>query len=78
MTLPEKKSPKDALQSPKHSLMDVIKSVLWAALGVNSSKNREHDFDHGNPIAFILGGFAFTVAFICTIALIVGLVLRQS
>jgi hypothetical protein len=52
--------------------------VLWAALGVNSNKNREHDFEQGNPLAFIIGGVVFTFLFICTIALVVGFVLRDT
>lgn len=62
---------------PRHGLSSVVKSVLWAALGVNSNKNREHDFEQGNPLAFIIGGVIFTLLFICTISLVVGFVLRD-
>lgn len=69
---------RDTDSPPKHGLGSVVKSVLWAALGVNSNKNREHDFEQGNPLAFIIGGVIFTFLFICTIALVVGFVLRDT
>lgn len=59
----------------KPSLIAVIKSVLAAAIGVQSDKNRTRDFEQGNPLVFIIGGIVFTLLFIITIALIVGLVL---
>ena len=62
----------------KHGVGSVTRSVLWAALGVNSNRNREHDFEQGNPLAFIIGGVIFTFLFICMIALVVGFVLRDA
>ena len=47
--------------------LEVALSVMAAALGVQSSKNRERDFTRGNPIIFILAGFIFTLLFILTI-----------
>ena len=43
-----------------------------------SNKNRKQDFEEGNPIAFIIGGFIFTLLFIVTIATIVGFVLSRA
>ena len=60
----------------KPSLGAVIKSILAAAIGVQTDKNREKDFAQGNPLAFIVGGFVFTALFILTIAMIVGFVTR--
>lgn len=48
---------------------------MAAALGVQSSKNRERDFTRGNPIIFILAGFIFTLLFVLTILGVVYLVL---
>jgi hypothetical protein len=47
-------------------------------IGVQSNKNRERDFEEGNPLAFIIGGFVFTALFIATIATIVGFVLSTN
>jgi hypothetical protein len=59
----------------KPSLIVVIKSILAAAIGVQSDKNRTRDFEQGNPLVFIIGGIVFTLLFIITIASVVGLVL---
>ena len=56
----------------------VILSILAAAIGVQSDKNRERDFANGNPFTFIIGGFVFTILFIATVALVVGLVLSRA
>jgi len=62
--------------SEKPGLGSVVKSILAAAIGVQTDKNREKDFTQGSPIAFIIGGFIFTALFIFTIAMIVGFVTR--
>lgn len=54
---------------------EVALSVIAAALGVQSSKNRERDFTHGNPIVFIFAGLIFTILFVLTIVGVVYLVL---
>tara|TARA_E500000178_G_scaffold269618_1_gene267510 strand:+ start:37721 stop:37933 length:213 start_codon:yes stop_codon:yes gene_type:complete len=59
----------------KPSLIAVIKSILAAAIGVQSDKNRTRDFEQGNPLVFIIGGIVFTLLFIITIASVIGLVL---
>lgn len=56
----------------------LVRSILAAAIGVQTDKNREQDFNQGNPLAFILGGFVFTFLFIATIATIVGLILSNN
>ena len=65
-------------KSKKPGLGSLIKSILAAAIGVQSDKNRERDFEQGNPLAFIIGGFVFTFLFIVTIATIVGFVLSNK
>jgi len=62
----------------KPGLSTVVKSILAAAIGVQSNKNRKQDFEEGNPLAFIIGGFVFTLLFIATIATIVGFVLSRA
>ena len=62
-------------KTKKPGLGALIKSILAAAIGVQSDKNRHRDFEQGNPLAFIIGGFVFTFLFIATIAMIVGFVL---
>ncbi len=65
-------------KSKKPGLGSLIKSILAAAIGVQSNKNRERDFEHGSPLAFIVGGFVFTLLFIATIATVVGIVLSNN
>lgn len=59
---------------PKHGLWAVVKSALAAFVGVQSSENRQRDFEHGNPLAFIIAGVIGTIVFIVTVALVVGYV----
>ncbi len=63
---------------PKIKLWSVVKSILAAGIGVQSNKNREKDFQEGSPLAFIIGGFVFTLLFIVTVATIVGFVLSKN
>lgn len=58
----------------KPSLLHVVKSVLAAAIGVQSNKNREVDFKHGSLPAYIIVGIIGTVLFILAIMAIVSLV----
>lgn len=62
----------------KPRLGSVILSILAAAIGVQSDKNRERDFANGSPLTFIIGGFVFTILFIATVALVVGFVLSRA
>jgi hypothetical protein len=57
------------------SFIQVVASVLAAALGVQSARNRQRDFEHGNPLVFIAAGLIFTILFIATIVGVVHLVL---
>ena len=50
-------------------------SVLAAAIGVQNQKNKERDFEHGNPVVFIFAGLIFTVLFVLSLIGIVMLVL---
>ena len=64
--MPEQSSP---------SFFQVTMSVLAAALGVQSDKNRERDFSQSSPLPYIVGGLLFTILFVLTIAGVVMLVL---
>lgn len=57
------------------SLLQVVVSVLSAAFGVQSDKNRQRDFQHGNAATFIAVGLGATVLFILLIYGVVTLVL---
>ena len=45
----------------------IIQSTLAAAIGVQSKKKRERDFEEGNAGAFIAAGIIFTALFITTV-----------
>ena len=62
----------------KQKIGSLIKSILAAGIGVQSDKNRQEDFAGGNPLAFIIGGFIFTIVFISCVAVVVGLVLSNA
>jgi hypothetical protein len=59
----------------KPSILQVAKSVVAAAIGVQSQKNREQDFQHGSLSAYVIGGVLFTIAFIGVIVFVVSMVL---
>ena len=66
-------------QSPeKPGFGALVKSILAAAIGVQSNKNRHRDFEQGSPLAFIIGGIVFTLLFIAAVATVVGLVLSSN
>ena len=48
----------------KPDLRAIIQSTLAAAFGVQSNKNREQDFQHGNIWVYIAAGVIFTLIFI--------------
>jgi hypothetical protein len=56
-------------------LRQLLGSVLAAALGVQSSRNRERDFRHGRALTFIVAGIVFTALFIGGVLAVVKLVL---
>jgi len=58
--------------------LQVIGSVLSAALGVQSSNNRERDFKQGRIGVFIAAGVIFTLLFIGVVYTVVRLVLSGS
>ncbi len=57
------------------NILQVIGSVLSAAFGVQSDKNRQRDFQHGNAATFIGAGLVATILFILLIYGVVRLVI---
>lgn len=65
----------DPIDNKPPTLLQMMHSVLAAAFGVQSGKNRARDFTHGKPSHFILLGIVFTVIFGLTLYGVVNLVL---
>lgn len=59
----------------KLTFWQVLGSVLAAAFGVQSRRNRERDFRSGKASHFIILGVLFTAVFVLVLVLIVNLVL---
>lgn len=55
----------------KPTIMQVIKSVLAAAAGIQSNENRERDFKHGSLSSYIIAGLVFTILFVLLITFLV-------
>jgi hypothetical protein len=56
----------------------MLHSVMAAAFGVQSGKNRARDFTHGKPSHFVILGIVFTAVFALTLFGIVKLVLHLA
>tara|TARA_A100001518_G_C1220048_1_gene63931 strand:+ start:285 stop:542 length:258 start_codon:yes stop_codon:yes gene_type:complete len=68
---------KDPQQAPL-TLREMLQSVLAAALGVQSAKNRSRDFSRGKPSHFILLGVLFTTLFVIVLLVTVKLILHLA
>jgi len=68
----------DRRNAEKPGFFEVVKSTLAAALGVQSNKNRERDFTHGNIKTFAVAGLIFTIIFIGVLITIIKLVLKNA
>lgn len=60
---------------PPPTFWQMLQSVLAAAFGVQSGKNRARDFSQGKPSHFIALGLLFTLCFVLTVFAVVKLVL---
>ena len=60
------------------TLWEMLQSVLAAAIGVQSGKNRSRDFRRGKPSHFIILGVSFTLVFVLAIFAVVKLVLHLA
>jgi len=65
-------------QDQKPSMLQTAGSVVAAALGVQSTKNRERDFRKGSPSRFVIMGIIGTTLFVLTVVTVVRLVLRSA
>lgn len=61
----------------KPTIIEVIKSVLSAAIGVQSDKNRMKDFEQGSLPVYLLTGLIFTVLFVAAILWLVSMILAN-
>ena len=62
----------------KTSWWGILLSTLAAAIGVQSNKNRERDFKHGNIKIFIIAGIIFTTIFVVTLVILVKQILHSA
>lgn len=69
---------RDDERSRRLPLWQVVKSILAAALGVQSEQARQRDFSKGSPAAFIIGGIVFTAIFVLVLVLIVQAIVRSA
>jgi len=60
------------------SLLDVTRSVLWGALGVQKSENYKRDFTHGKAWQYIVVGIIAIMVFIGTMITIVNIVISNA
>ncbi len=61
----------------KPTITQVIKSVLAAAIGVQSNDNRQKDFTHGSLSTYVVAGLIFTVLFVSGLVFLVSTVLGK-
>lgn len=76
MDKPSDDSPQQPDDQKPPSFWQMLHSVMAAAFGVQSHKNRARDFTHGKPSHFVIIGVAFTVIFALGLMGIVQLVLH--
>jgi hypothetical protein len=61
----------------KPTIFQLVRSILGAAFGVQSSKTHERDFKQASPAVFIIGGLVFAVIFVVTLVMIVNMVIAK-
>ncbi|WP_029921879.1 DUF2970 domain-containing protein [Nevskia soli] len=76
MTEPPAEQPGKDERAP--TLLQTAASVVSAAFGVQSEKNRERDFKHGKASTFIIGGIVFTLLLIAVLYFAVRLSLKAA
>lgn len=60
---------------PKSNIFEIFKSVLSAAIGVQSDENRKKDFEQGSFSTYIIAGLIFTVLFVGFLIFVVSTIL---
>jgi len=61
----------------KPTITQVIKSVLAAAIGVQSDDNRQQDFTQGSLVTYVIAGLIFTVLFVSGLVFLVSTILGK-
>lgn len=65
-------------QQGRPNLLQVIGSVLAAAFGVQSAKNRQRDFAGGSATTFIVVGVIATILFVVTLYTLVKVIIGAA
>ena len=65
-------------ERPLVGLGQTIKSVLSSFFGVQSEANRARDFQHGNPVHFIVIALIATIVFVLVMWGVVSLILGAA
>lgn len=63
------------MSAQKPNLLQVIKAVLGAMVGVQSERQRQQDFTASSPLPYIVVGIIFALLFVATLLLVVSWVL---
>jgi hypothetical protein len=63
----------DIVSKPK--IMQLVKSVLSAAMGVQSDENRRKEFEQGSLSSYVIAGVIFTILFVGGLILLVSVIL---
>lgn len=71
MTTTDQQNGNENARETPLSPLALLQTVLAAALGVQSAKNRERDFSRGSVWAFVAVGLFATACFIGTLAVLV-------
>ena len=69
--------PENKEKPQKLTPWQIICSVFAAAFGVQTDKNRERDFQHGNIYSFIAAGVIFTAFFVIGTVFLVKFILAD-
>jgi hypothetical protein len=59
----------------KPTIIQTVKSILAAFIGVQSDKNRKLDFEQGSLTTYIIAGVIFTIVFVSTLVFVVSKVI---
>ena len=65
-------------KSSKFNFSEVIKSVLAAAIGIQSLQNQKKDFKSNKAYIYIIFGLVFTVIFVATLIIVVKTIKYQA
>lgn len=69
-------APSEPCRQPRNlSLLETLKSVLWAMVGVRAKGKAQQDFTRGKASHFIIIGILFAVMFILLLSFIVNSVI---